>query len=370
MNPTQRDQREKIALEDAIALLGEEKRAVLAPTPEEYRKWQSGQGSEAIIWENPIFGRLILGSTFELFNPKTGLSSLHSRIHLGGQVESVPLTMKLELATGVTALHFKAGQKLDVTNVPVPTLDVPVQWISQEDKGFLPHTRATGQDNVDLVLMREDGLFMDLQCSVSTRKSNFHIAVHEFFQGKVVRTTKSNASRLPLTPFAIDGGTTALIVPGRPEDAFPEADYLKTMTKMGPQVVEHALRTGQSSRLSEFMKAEWAPSEIELPEELVNKGWQWGHTRFFNLVVGTGFLNCFDYAKCFVPFSALEDGKGNKLAAMGEFPLLEPMLPTMFKWEPAPRDKKWQNRVATMVRPCPDVAARLEFQPVLPAEGS
>jgi hypothetical protein len=115
-------------------------------------------------------------------------------------------------------------------------------------------------------------------------------------------------------------------VPLYPENAWPGCDYLKTFTKMGPQIIDLAASSDSVSRLSECVVAKWEPpTESALLAEMKERKWQSATVLFYNWVTGTGFALTEDGKRCFLHFSNILNSRGEPIAENGAFPLVESM---------------------------------------------
>lgn len=330
----------KAAYEESGAKLPED-----ADLKTRYREWGYKKDEGEVLWQNPDFGRLsIQVMNCSVIDVEQGMTNIRGKLLTPPRPKQITLWMFAKEAEDVEILHFGAGEMTNCTATPVPALTVPIQWKDQH-----PHTRERGKDNIDLVFLRKDGTFMQLQVSVTTRRGYFWISVQEIYQGQIVRTVQAKAKDLGLT-FHQFSQHTGLVVPARSEDAFPESDYLKVFPEMGPQLVEFAIGNDRSQQLHACIIADWIPIPGFLTQSAETDGFKICHITYFNLVCGLGNAVCADGKLCFIHFNQIVDRQGQRIAN-GDFPALEPGQPVAVKWGNGPDGR----RKATEVRLDPEV---------------
>lgn len=185
-------------------------------------------------------------------------------------------------------------------------LAVPVQW-----KNFVPHTRQQGVDNIDIILLRDDGQFLDIQVGIVTRQSRFFITAQQIYKGRVVRTREKGLKF---------GEVTYTCVPTDPIHAYPGSAYKAIWVGMAEELIRVAKEEEASRQRSRVKKeiAQWSPP-IEVGEA---NGWRSGVVLYFNLISGTGKIRDGKNEDYFVHFKTLpEDG----------MTALEPMTRVRFK---------------------------------------
>ncbi|MDD4989136.1 MAG: cold shock domain-containing protein [Candidatus Pacebacteria bacterium] len=304
--------------------------------PADVREWKVED--RVAIWNHPEFGQ------FRFSAPAYGIEvstaqgpNMWAEIGIGRSEKpaSVAIAMTATLAPDAKLLYCKAGNLTEIgIGAEIPKLDVPVQWknVTPEpteknptpQEVFAPHTRVKDMDNADLVVLKPNGMFIQLQVSVITRAGMFYLGVQEVFAGQIVRTNASVVRKLELKKQTINGAQVALVVPLFAGNAYPRADYLSVFPNMGPKVIKFAVAQNACTRLSKCTVAEWAPVSAELPVDLpVSHGWYVGNVRYYNLVTGCGKLQRADGQEVFIHFSNIAGG--------GSFPSLEPMKAVVFQ---------------------------------------
>ncbi|MES2059481.1 MAG: hypothetical protein V4438_00440 [Patescibacteria group bacterium] len=327
-----------VSLAEALRQLQSEEGHQPKSAPEEKRQWTPPVRKDSFAWESVLFGKMsvrvkcFVGGEenlqpmqgLEFVRVEDGVTNIRAKLPQGIHPDQINLWFVAAPAEGVHVLHFQ-GDMTVASQQTLPGLNVKVKW-----EGANPHTRERGKDNCDVVFLREDGIFMQLQVSVTTRRGQFWVALQEIHSGQIVRTTKKKAEELNLDYEEVSG-TVATVVPARTEDAYPGFDYLGTFQTMGPKLIDYALQNNASERLSDCVVAERKDTHAFLPMDLANKGWQVGHVAYFNLVIGCGNIINEDGEMVFVHFNQVETQDGVSAAFRREFPVLEPMSAVAFR---------------------------------------
>ncbi|MDD5050635.1 MAG: hypothetical protein PHV93_02750 [Candidatus Pacebacteria bacterium] len=281
-------------------------------SPIEERSWNTDVEGGA-TWKS-MFGNLHLQvSGFRLEFPEAQAQNMWAAANIdrGDRPSAVRVLLSMQAVEGAKVLHCAAGEVTDVTAGSMPDLVVPVVY-----DGAAPRTREKDKDNIDIVILQRNGMFVQLQVSVITRGGVFYVGVQEIFAGQVVRTNASKVLKLGLKKETINGAQVGLIVPLFEGNAYPGADYLNVFPRMGPKVIKYAVAHEMCVPLSECVVAKWAPEETPLPPNLkAEDGWMRAVVRSYNLVTGCGHLLCDDGVDCFLHFSVIG----------GDFPSVPPM---------------------------------------------
>jgi hypothetical protein len=276
-----------------------------------------------ITWVYPSFAEVTIESK------AVGMGQIHRQhtnafapVTFGGQK---PSWLSFDIAVkpnpnelGVTVLRAQGGHVTDVTKGGMPVFRVNVKW-----DGNIPHTREKDKDNFDIVLLRQDGMFMQLQVSLVTRSGYFWICIQEVYAGMIVAANKEQET--DFTSIDLDRDGKAFIAPLRAENAAPGTDYLKTFKDMGPKVVRFAASSGMTIPFDDMMVLEWKPEWKGLDESTAGAGWEEANVVFYNLVIGWGFALLADGRSCRIHFSKILDEEGRPLASKGQFPHAQPM---------------------------------------------
>lgn len=195
-------------------------------------------------------------------------------------------------------------------------LSVPVRW-----DGGIPVTRQKGVDNIDVILLDEDGPYTDIQIGLITRKGRFYVTTQRVYKGWITRTRGQRVGEVGFE-----------LVPTDPIHAYPGCDYANTWRPMGEELIRLARELGTSRPLSrvrqlrEVRCAKWAPPLVP-----VSPGWSRGVVLFFNMITGTGQVEEIGTGeRYFVHFNQILEG--------GPVALLEPMTGVYFR--PQPHERK------------------------------
>ena len=289
------------------------------------RKWGVSENRTVIDWSNEILGNLRIDTRkFEIGDIKQVGPNSWAPINLK---HDTPTTIRLDVAhevhDDVFVIRAQGGEISDVS-YGIPSFDINVEWTNGK-----PHTREKDKDNFDLVFLKENGLFIQLQISIVTRNSRFWLCVQEIWGGAIVK----------------DDGKFA-VLPLYSENAYPGADYLSTFKNMGPKVIEFAVEHCKLEPAEAANVQKWDPAwNGPLPDQMKKNGWIRATPTFFNLVIGWGFVLCEDGKSCFVHFNNIVDENGRSIASKGELPVLQPMTCVALKYKEGEK-----GRQATAVR--------------------
>lgn len=224
-----------------------------------------------------------------------------------GRPSSVRLAITATPKDGTTALAVNYGRAERLTGAGY-VLDVPVRWTDG-----VPHTREKYKDNVDIILLEEDGYFTDVQCGLVTRGGRFFVTIQQVYQGWVTRTRGGRVGEVAWGFISAD-----------PIHAYPGVRYEAIWTKMAEQLLGAAQEVGASRKLSRVRPAEWV-----VPDIGPRAGWRAGVVRFFNLITGTGQVEeAMGGGTHFVHHSAILNSDGTP---MRPFPSLAPMTGVHFR---------------------------------------
>lgn len=168
-------------------------------------------------------------------------------------------------------------------------LTVPVEW-----RDGTPHTRTRGKDNVDVVLVEENGHLVNLQVGVVTRAGRFFLTCQEIWAGW----------------FLEDGS----FVPSAWEHNYPGSDYAGMWAGTTQTIQDMVQELGLSlySR-GEVQVPDWDPT---FP--LNQGGWKSGVVLYFNAVTGTGLVHEEDGEDYFIHFSNILESGYLPVLTMGQ----------------------------------------------------
>ena len=302
--------------------------------PVQYRRWESPDINRSLQWSDENFGSLeVRVNKFALGIASNEGNNTQAQINYAKTF--YPWLIAFDLVPvagpGVRVIHVADGLFKDVTVDAVPQFKVDVSWDKREQP-HVPFTRRKGKDNVDVIFLREDGMFITLQISVTTRNGEFWVGVQEIYSGQVVRTTRAKAEALPITSVPV-GSFNMIVVPMYAENAYPGSDFAKTFPKAATFLVNYALEHGAVSALSKCVVSQWEPKwPTELPAQLKKNGWQVGVVLYFNMVTGYGFVRCEDGKSCFVHFKNIVDESLKPVNSTGKLPMLHAMHGVALKW--------------------------------------
>ena len=227
--------------------------------------------------------------------------SRYAQVFVTGRPSTVRLLVKIQPLLG-TAFVVSKGEVVRVNGEY--SFTVPVQW-----DGEMPKTRLKGCDCVTVILLLEDGAFIDLEVALITRGGSFFLSVQRIYQGDIVRTRREGK---PVMDF----------VPGRCAHAYPGVSYKGIWDANAAAVLGEARVVGSSIPLSRTEVATWRPP-TSLPMPGVGSGWRVGVVYYFNMVTGTGRIADAEGKTYFVHFSNIVDG--------GKVPTLTPMTAVLFR---------------------------------------
>jgi hypothetical protein len=307
---------------------------------------------EAIGWEDELFGICQIGvQGFTLGSQRESDTIVRSEIKWEGQRPSrIHVFFDFtKLAEGVRAFCLINGKTIDVTeSETTPALWVPVEWRGV-GKDSYPFTRQVGKDNFDLILMRPEGAFVQLQASVNVRGGNFWLAVQNLYVGQPITATAAQIERLGITSYPIAGSDLqGAIIPVVDENAYPGADYARDFKYAAERILAYAFERGAFVTFEESDETEWElVLPDELPPEMVAGGWLRAGVQWFTVPKGCATVLCEDGVVCFVHFSAIVDKQGRQIANRGQFPFLDAMSGVALKRKYNKKKGRWE---ATAVR--------------------
>ena len=320
-------------MQDAFVKAGAKLPTKLVRKARVRQRWGQASNNQSIRWVHGWFGRLDifvegwnLGETKQV-GPNTWVPIEPKN----RRPEQISIGFSGALQDGVNVLYAAAGEVTDMmTRDAFPPFVIEILWQG------MPRTRQKNKDNIDIVLWRSGGHFVQLQISAVVRNGKFWLCVQEIFDGRVASTSAQKAEELRLAMHQM-GEHTFVVIPTAKENAYPGANYLWTFKNMGPKVVTHITSMNSVAQLSEVRVAEWDPQWIEpedVPEYMTKDGWLRAVVTFFNLVIGWGFARNEAGEMVFVHFANVLEEDSQPLAKLGEMPVLEPMMGIVYKMVP------------------------------------
>ena len=196
------------------------------------------------------------------------------------------------------------------------TLFVDVAWKKGRCHEY-PSTRRPGNDNWDIVFIKSDGQFVDVECSLFTRGGNFYLGWQRVYQGAFVRTRNGGS-----TPEALE------CVPTRAVHAYPGSNFRDVWRGLAEKVLARAAGAGTNMRKSDAFVPTWQPPVLPDPAK-VPAGWLAGTVRYFNLLTGTGEVEDCEGVKHFVHFKNILPPEGSDKTP--EVAVLTPMTTVLFQ---------------------------------------
>jgi cold shock CspA family protein len=235
-------------------------------------------------------------------------SAAYANVPTGNiKMSAIDLCVKVSPADeGTKIFVVKDGKAVEIGDESF-SFSVPVKW-----DGPTPKTRLKGRDNIDVVILRPDGEFINAQCGLITRYGEFFLTAQTTYQGTVIRTRKG-------------GGVQWDFAPSRSIHAYPGATYAGIWSAMADAVMSEAKLAGLSQRKSTALIAEWKPPALPAPPENGSK-WEVGVVHYFNMITGMGEIQDSKGAKYFVHFS--------KILGEMRVPRLTPMTAVFFRPDP------------------------------------
>jgi hypothetical protein len=189
------------------------------------------------------------------------------------------------------------------------TLNVPVQW----DDGT-PKTRFRGLDNRNIVILRPDGWFVNVEVSLFTRRGKFFLGAQRVYEGQVART-RGEKNRVVIK-----------LLPRRAIHAYPGSDFTQVWSTFAETLMAKAKAEKASVQKCKAFDPTWRPPAFPKPN---GGGWIAGVVRYFNLLTGTGELEGPDGMRYFVHFKSLLPAEGSM--EVPEVPTLTPMTIALFR---------------------------------------
>ncbi len=312
------------------------------------RKWGHSRTRRMVSWEHELFGSVqITSSNFSLdSSTRQEGPNTWSRLYAPkGRPENIQLDFTGYLKSDVCLLHAAGGLVTDMgTRNTFPPFEVPITYVGEENH---MRTREKDRDNIDLVFLKLDGSFVELQVSVVMRRDLPYLCVQEIYGGQVAATTPEIAEELGIANHKADNDTALIVIPLYDECAFPDHEdvgiyrnYLKIFPKMGPKVLDFAYKRKAVAGLAACTPAYWQPQWPELTERQTKNGWVSGVVTFYNLVIGWGFAICRvkdgengTTIPVFVHFSSILDKTGKPVMSNDELPVLQPMTGVILKYK-------------------------------------
>lgn len=297
----------------------------------------------AMHWENLDVGTLVIQATnFDIGSVTDSWPFSYAPIVTGTKMpDTLEVGFQVNLKPGVYVYTRHNNAPSGQQNVTlhedggIPPFSVKVAW-DVLDGQRLAYTRAQDMDNVDIFFVLGDGTFLNLQIAVLYRNGLFYLSVQEMGAYQVVR--------IPFTleykkkTLRIGGGLYALSTL-QEEQTFPKADFLKTMGKMGEQlvtlIVQDCVNDKGVSLIPETDTVpclEWNPPETPsvLPVER-RDGWMGGIVKFCNPIVSLSAIICGDTMERLGNLSLILDDDNEPMMEKGKFPVLLPREPVLVK---------------------------------------
>jgi len=212
----------------------------------------------------------------------------------------------------------------------IPSFKVNVAW-DVVDGQRVAYTRKTDMDNIDIFFTLEDGTFLNLQVAVLYRNGVFYLSVHEVGAYQVVRIPPDlEYNRRTLQ---VGDGRYALATL-QEEQAFPGADFLKTMGKMGEELIQHIVKDEESK--VPYVEAvpcpNWNPPEMPSVTPVERRdGWMGGIAKFCNPIISLAVIVCADGTERMSNLSLIQDDDGESMLEKGKFPILLPRQSVLVK---------------------------------------
>ncbi|MEI7720277.1 MAG: hypothetical protein WCI89_03665 [bacterium] len=218
----------------------------------------------------------------------------------------------------------------------IPPFAIAIDW-DVRDGQKIAYTRVKDRDNIDLFFMLEDGTFLNLQVAILYRSGVFYLSIQEMGAYEIVRVPNDLVTKQK-TYYTVSGGRYALVVL-QEEQAFPGADFLKTMGKMGEELIEAAVLDcvdGQGNSLivevDEIPIPDWNQPDFPLVNPAEHReGWMGGVVMFCNPIICIAIVLCRDGTQRIANLPFVLDEHGESLMDRGGFPVLLPKEPVFVK---------------------------------------
>lgn len=322
------NKRFQMTLEQALTAAYEDAGLTIPDPPKPEHRWAVRPG-QSMTWGSRFFGTAAVEiQTHKLGEVTERGINCWAPIELVGRPNWINFRVMVKLAEGVKCLFTKEGvivrDVTDPTSEP-PLFNVQVDWFEG-----VPHTRREG-DNIDLLLLDNEGTFVQLEIGVVSRNGRFYLTFQEMYAGQVARTTAAKAAQISAKTVTV-GDHVGLVAPLYEENNYPGADFLATRG-MVHGVVKYAIELGRSKTFSQCKIPKWESVPVTLPEKMASKGWQTATCLWYNLILGWGFAQLGDGSSCFVHMANIIDDAGRTVMSKGEFPVLEPMKMIAIKYK-------------------------------------
>jgi hypothetical protein len=242
--------------------------------------------------------------------------------------DSIELDFAHEVRGDVFVLCIRENAIIeDVTRGGIPSVEMPIEW----DNG-IPHTPQKEKGHFDLILLKTDGTFIQIEPSVATRNGRFWVCKQAIFGGVFVKDAMGHI----------------IVVPSNAENNYPGVDYLnsKMCRDAAPELLKFAAEHCKLADIHTVKVPRWEPNWSKpLSDQMKKNGWVRAAVLFFNVVNGWGIVLCEDGRSCFVHFKDIMDEYGKPIFSQGEFPILQPMSGVAIKYK-----EEGNKRKATAVR--------------------
>ncbi len=307
------------------------------------RPRSSARSLNAMHWENKEIGSLVIQATnFNIGSVTDQWPFSYAPIVTGTKkpdVLEISFQSNLESGVFVYTRHNTAPAGQQPVRLheegAIPSFGVSVVWDVINGQR-LAYTRKTDMDNIDIFFVLQDGTFVNLQVAVLYRNGVFYLSVHEVGAYQVVRIPldlKHDKKTLQAK-----GGLYALATL-QEEQVFPGADFLKTMGKMGEELIPLIVRDCVDDQGASFISQvttitfpQWNPPETPSVTPVERRdGWMGGVVKFCNPIISLAAIICGDTMERLGNLSLILDDDGEPLMEKGKFPVLLPREPVLVK---------------------------------------
>ncbi len=340
-----------VSFADALKQMHSSDGTTGAAAPQREQKWKSEGGH--LIWEDMnLFGALRVRMEYYLSEVfKDGVYT-RAKVNLGhGRPDFVDLEFDLKQAAGVRVLRFQGPEMMDCTDSKrAPTLRVQIKW-EKKGQNWVAKSRQKDKDNIDVCFLRPDGVFVQLQVSLSSRDGQyFWLTIQELNVGQVVRTTEDKAAEMGISRFLYNNNAkAALVIAASAANAFWSFNFIGGFKDTSAGLIPYALEIGYTSQLSTCIVAEWSPKEADMPPELAISGFVMATCLWFNVIYGFGVvevkLEDGTFQEVGVYFKNIKDVNLMSLAEKGSFPAIQPASPVAIQYAHNPGRDRYEASV-------------------------
>lgn len=274
------------------------------PSAKPTRRKSVNRGEESfgtIIAGSPTgeIGDLVEGDGFTVapYNPKDR------------RPREVVLTFAAVRADNVRLLRVTRNEAVECTD-EIKLLRVKLKW----EKGVSREVAMPdGVNDVNFVFLKPDGSFIQYEVAAMTREvvndrgrrlRGFFLSIQESWVGWAAET---------------DAGVA--FIPGKAENAYPGADYVKSAVG-GQHVLDAAAARGMVAKKDSVQPAVWEALFAEVPAAYRAEGYVPAIVQWFNISGGYGKLVLEDGRVCFARMSVILDEDGLQVLGTRFFPML------------------------------------------------